>query len=358
MGSRLEGTLTTAATATVTITDSEFSTGATAAISHGSANVLTLAQVTINSSNATPIGGAGAGALDIGNIDFIQNSGIAGTVTQTYMRATDRHSPYTAGATGNFATIQAALDAANASGVDQTVFVQPGAYVEDLTLYDGVNIFGTSVLDTTITGAHTPPAAGTFSVWNVTLISATDIFTSAVAGTASVFVNSCLINITNGYVFDLVNWTGDLSIDNCGSAGTNDGVVNNTGGSTVRLLNATVGAGVGNALTLDDGALEIFGSVVQCPSALGGTTAIEIEGGTVVEGTITTAGTANGTIQNVSIVTGATAAISHGSAGTLGLSNCSISSSNNPAIAGAGAGVVNISGCEFADGSNLAATFC
>ena len=350
------GTITTADTATVTISQSEFSTGATAAIAHGSANVLTLAQVTINSSNATPIGGAGAGALDMGNIDFVQNSGIAGTITQTYMRATDRVTPYVVGATGNFATIQEALDAADDSGVDQLVYVQPGTYTEDLTLYDGIDIRGASISTTTITGLHTPPAAGTFQIHDCTLTSATDVFNSAVAGTTDITIEGCVINATNGFLLNLLNWTGTLLVDDCDAIGTNDGFVSNTGGATIVLADCIVGAGVGNPFVASGGTVEMVNAQVMCPGTFGGASTVTTLGNCYFGGTITTADTATVTISQSEFSTGATAAISQGSAGTLGLSNCSISSSNNPAIDGAGAGVVNISGCEFADGSNLAAT--
>ena len=44
--------------------------------------------------------------------------------------------------TGTFPTIQAAINEANANGSNSVVFVRPGTYTENLTLYDSVNLEG------------------------------------------------------------------------------------------------------------------------------------------------------------------------------------------------------------------------
>ena len=52
--------------------------------------------------------------------------------------------PYVVGPAGqaDYQTIQDGIDAANAAG-GGVVYVQPGSYTEDLTLYDGVDLYGT-----------------------------------------------------------------------------------------------------------------------------------------------------------------------------------------------------------------------
>lgn len=356
-GAEMFATLTTAGTATAVIELSSFKTGATAAISHGSAGVMSLSQVTIDSSNATPIGGAGAGVITFGDVSYLQNSAIAGTLTIAYSRVTDRTTPFVVGASGTYATIQAAITAANAIGSDASIYIQPGTYTEDLTLYDGISLWGADALFTTIIGTHTPPAAGTVICNYLTLQSATDVFNSAAAGTTEVQVNDCIINVTNGYLFNLVNWTGTLTLFNSTSVGgTNDGFVNNTGGATVYVANSDAGVGIGNSAVLTGSTLQLISSSLGCPATLGGAGSVLMTEGAEVFHTFTTAGTSTGIIEQTSFKTGATAAISHGSAGTLTISSTSITSSNNPAIDGAGAGLLLLSGVEFTDGSNLAAT--
>lgn len=121
--------------------------------------------------------------------------------------------------TAGYTTIQAAITAASAAGGNATVYVRPGTYVENLILATTVDVVGTIYSGTTITGVHVPPAAGRFTVQNCTLRSATHIFSSAAAGTAAILLEDCTINCTNGYLFNLVNWTGSLSLNNANNIG-------------------------------------------------------------------------------------------------------------------------------------------
>jgi hypothetical protein len=80
-GTSLLGTLTTANTSTVSITNTKINTGATSAIIHGSASVMELADVNIDTSNSTAIGGTGT--INFGSVTFLNSETIAGTITQT-----------------------------------------------------------------------------------------------------------------------------------------------------------------------------------------------------------------------------------------------------------------------------------
>lgn len=359
MASRLQGTLTTANTATITISDTEFTTGATAAITHGSANGLILESVRITSTSDPAIAGAGAGVVTLAGVDFISNANLAATLTVQSGRSRGGNfiSQYVVDATGvdgQYKTIQAAVTAANAAAGGH-VFIRPGTYTEDLTLYDNVFVMGTNAFNTTITGVHTPPAAGNISFKNLTLTSATHIFNSAAAGTTNIEIQICDINVTNGYLFNLLNWTGTLTCDDMGSLGTNDGFVNNTGGATLFITDASLGAGTGNTFVASAGTFTMYNGRIVCPGTFGGAATVNISMGSRLQGTITTADTATVNILNSEFSTGATAAISHGSANPLLISNCTITTSNNPAIDGAGAGAITLSGNEFTDGSNIAA---
>lgn len=261
--------------------------------------------------------------------------------------------------TAGYTTIQAAINAAVVAGLPATVYVRPGTYTENLTLYTLIDIVGAvGVGDTgacTIIGLHTPPAAGAITLRNLYLQSATHIFSSAVAGTATIILMDNFVAVTNGYTFNLPNWTGSLVAFDVGQGGTNNGEINNTGGATIFYTNVTAGQGAGNSAIIS-GAFEIYNVVFNCPISIQGAATGTISGGSWFYRTLTTAATATVVIANSYLSTGATAAISHGSANALSLSNVSISTSNNPAIAGAGAGAVTLSGVEFTDGSNLAAT--
>lgn len=266
-------------------------------------------------------------------------------------------SPYIVGAAGEggYATITAAITAATGSGTDQTIIVQPGTYTENLTLVDGITIVGTIAETTTITGVHTPPAAGTISFKTLTLTSATDIFNSAAAGTTAITVNDCDINVTNGYLFNLLNWTGDIFIFDSGAYGTNDGFINNTGGSDVRAENCSLGAGVGNAYGMSGGAVTFRRIDLTPPGTFGGAATVDVAN-SIFFGTLTTAGTATFLIGSCIFHTGATACINHGSAGTIVVDNDILNTANNPAIAGAGAGVLTIGSTSFENDTNLAGT--
>lgn len=135
---------------------------------------------------------------------------------------------------GTHTTIQGAINEANSAAIDATIYIRPGLYTESLTLYDGIDLVGKNT-NTTIVGTHTPSAAGSIQLFSLTLQSATDIFSSAAAGTTSIEVFDCVIDCTNGYLYNLLNWTGTLAGDLNYIGGTNNGVVNNTGGASVFL---------------------------------------------------------------------------------------------------------------------------
>jgi hypothetical protein len=349
------GTITTAATVDVLLANGVIQTGANQALTHGSAGETSLGNMIINTSNVTAIGGAGAGNLNIENVIYEDVSVIAGTITQNYPRMTNRVSNYVVGPSGNFATIQAALDAADASAIPQTVIIQPGAYTENLTLYDDVHMRGSSYVDVLITGVHTPPAAGDIQIQNCSLLSATDIFTSAVAGTTNITLEDCFINVTNGYVFDMVNWTGDLSMFECGDGSTNNGWINNTGGSAILIAASDVGNGVGNAYVISGNARLRY-SDIRCPGTFQGVGPTVDTVGCTFTGTITTAGGAIVDLANGVVDTGATQAITHGSTGALTLGCEIIDTSNNPAIGGAGAGNLILESVQFEQNAVLAGT--
>jgi hypothetical protein len=154
--------------------------------------------------------------------------------TSKYIVDPNGDTPYT--------TIQSALDAANTAAVDAEIYVRPGAYTEDLTLYSGQIIKG-ATLETTITGNHTPPTSGTFTFKDLYLTASSgDIFSSAAAGTSILLTENCYITVTNGYIYDLPNWAaGTIALINCTDASTNNGVINCTGGANALVSGSFAG---------------------------------------------------------------------------------------------------------------------
>lgn len=258
--------------------------------------------------------------------------------------------------TGDYTTIQGAINAVQAStNTTAMIFVRPSAtpYTENLTLYDGLIIRGDNI-QTTITGVHTPPASGAVIFMDLYLTSATDVITSAAAGTTRLRFFDCTFNCTNGYVVDCANWTGPVDFHSCHTASTADGVVR-VGASTVTIENSYVGAGA-NALSITGGTLTIRGSRIGCPVSPAGANAGSITEGSFISGTVTLAGTSAMSIANSTLSTGANAAITQSSAGALTLTDTTITSVAAPCIAGAGAGAVTLSNVNFTSNSALDAT--
>jgi hypothetical protein len=268
--------------------------------------------------------------------------------------------PFVVGSVGvaGYQTIQSAIDAAHAIG-SGVVVVQPGTYTENLTLYSGINVMGLNFADAgggvTINGAHTPPTSGGFVFRNVALANATSIFSSSSAGSAHLVIADALITITNGYTFNLPNWTGKLeSFDVNAAVGTADGYINNTGGSAVAIFECSVGSGTANPM-ITTGSVTGAGANIYCPVQFrtGSTVAFDYSD---FFATVTFSNNSTGELSSTRISTGANAAVTMSSSGNWTLTDCTISSSNNPAIAGSGAGTLTLGMITYTSNSVVANT--
>jgi hypothetical protein len=359
MGNTFLGTLSIAGSASVNISDSSFITGSSAAIAHGSSNLLTVQSCCIESSNDPAITGSGTGILKLSGVSFTNNSNISGslTVQSGVIKGGNFISQYVVDATGEsgaYKTVQAAINAANSAGGDD-IFLQPGIYTENLTLFDNVNIIGTTIEGCEIIGTHTPSVSGDIQFHNLTLSSATDIFNSSAAGTTQIIVTYSITNCTNGYLFNLPNWTGVLDVSQSGSVGTQDGFINNTGGATIVVHSSRIGDGT-KVGTASNGTITFFSSEIENPLTIGGTATASITMGNTFLGTLSIAGSASVNISDSSFLTGSNAAINHTSSNALDVQTCTIESSNNPAITGTGTGLLSLSGIDFTNNSNVAGT--
>ena len=144
---------------------------------------------------------------------------------------------------GCYTTIQAAINDAQATGGKAEIWVRQGTYTENLTLYDGINIEGAEQTISIIIGTHTPPVAGQCRFTRVKLQSATHAFSSAAAGAATLSCLRCQFALTNGYVYDLPNWTGELRMRWCTDYSTHNGLVNNAAGAQITLNHSLIGKG-------------------------------------------------------------------------------------------------------------------
>jgi hypothetical protein len=252
-----------------------------------------------------------------------------------------------------YSTIQSALDAANTAGVPALVYIRAGTYTENLTLYNNISLQGNSKGSVTITGTHVPPNSGDLQISNITLTSATHIFSSAVAGATTIHLKDCTTNVTNGYSFNLLNWIGTIEVLNLSSSGTADGFVNNTGGATVKAFNSGIGNGSANTMNLSGIFLLSDSVIIDSPINIQSSATGEINGG-LIKNTLTTSATSTVFIYNTSFDTGANQAITHTSLNTLTLSGIIINSSNNPAIGGTG--TLKIGSILYLNDINIAGT--
>lgn len=262
---------------------------------------------------------------------------------------------------GLYQTIQAGINAANAAG-GGCVFIQPGSYTENLTLFGNVQLQGqtgssdvTSNNSTvTITGVHTPPTSGYVSFDSLYLVSATHIFSSAAAGSTVLSLSNCFVNLTNGYIYNLTNWTGELLLVNVQDVSTASGVVTNTGGSPIVFELSSLGVGTGNSM-VTSGSVTMDACLMSCPFNPQTGSNLNINFCTFSR-TTTLSNNTTGSFSTCTFSTGATAAITMSSSAAISVLESIINSSNNPVIAGSGAGTLTLGGITFRTATNIAGT--
>jgi hypothetical protein len=254
---------------------------------------------------------------------------------------------------GPFHTIQAAINQALTDGSTTTILVRPGLYTENLTLYTGINLQGADEGQIIISGIHTPPAAGTFSIANCTLQSATHIFNGANAGTCALTLTNCLFDLTNGYIFNLALWTGNLRIKDGTDQSVTNAIITNTAAAALEITDSAIGAGL-TAMAVT-GVTTVFNSHLYCPLAITGNAVVSVDGGSVVDGAITVANPSSLFMYNSRINSGALSAITTASlAGLVSLANVVIDSSAVAAIDGTGN--LSVGEVVYKDSNNVAVT--
>jgi len=274
--------------------------------------------------------------------------------------------PYVVGAVGEavYQTIQDGLDAANAAG-GGIVGVQPGTYIEDLTLYDNTQVVGFCSPGTVnagsggnepvvITGTHTPPTTGFFAFKNVSFTSSGSVISTSSPGIATIQVDSCAVGLISGYLFDLDNWIGEISLLNSlNKFGGNRGI-NNSTGANVFVYNSECGS-FGALSSNLGGTNRFYYSTFNNPIAyLDGSDSQFFHCSFL--GGITTAGSCELTGSESKIQNLSGSAITHNSSDAFTLTNSTIDSFTNPSIAGTGAGTLTLEGINFLSNNAIAGT--
>lgn len=254
-----------------------------------------------------------------------------------------------------YLTIQSAINAANAATLPATVFIRPGVYTENLTLYSGIDLEGSENSAVSIVGLHTPPTSGSLSFNRLGFTSATDVLFSSSAGTTVIKFSRCVFAITNGYIcnFTHASWTGTISLKYCTDSSTTNGLIYTAGAAPVNIYNSIIGAGTAKTMTLNS-TVELFNAKIGCPVSFAGSSTVRAEGGSTFLGTITTGGSVDVKIRNSTITTGATAAIVIGSSVAMNLNNVVVDSTKTTSCI-EGTGTVNFNEATFPNSKSLGA---
>ena len=309
-------------------------------------------------SNLLTVIGLAASTIQVGTVE-LATAIETGTLTDTIRAITPDAlepilvTPFVVAPGGAYTTIQSAIDAANTAGGGM-VWVRNGSFTEDLTFFDNIFLVGDSEQGTFITGTHTPPSTGALNIFRLTFTDETAIFSSVAAGSATIICQDLTVNVTNGYTFDLVNWTGEIAVDNIGNAGTNDGFINNTGGATFGSFFSGLGIGSVNPMIVS-GITIITTSDTEAPINFTSSATLEIDNCSF-DNFVSFEDNCSGTIANTRISSGVVSTVRMDTSSDITLANVALETSNNPCISGTGAGTLNLSTVTFLDNDNVAGT--
>ena len=168
-------------------------------------------------------------------ITITNPTGITGNTTISANNSIDLHvaryivaADGTVGTGANYTTIASAISAAQSSGVNSTIFIQPGTYTENFTITPGINLTAfecdSFTPNVTIIGKITMTAAGTCSLSGIRLQTNSDFLLSVTGNAASVInLINCFLNFSNssGIQLSSSSASSSISLFNCiGNLGT------------------------------------------------------------------------------------------------------------------------------------------
>jgi len=314
------------------------------------------------------VGPDGSGVINVLGETLYTTRGSAGSNTLFIDPRVNAYpiTPYVVGPIGaaGYQTIQAGINAANLAG-GGVVYIQPGTYTENLTLFDKVDLYGTPAVSqnqgasTSIIGQHTPPSSGHIGFNSIYFQNTSHIFNSAAAGTTHIVFLNCESAVQNGYFLNLANWTGIFEFwdNNPSAAGApftvNDGGINNSAGATLFAFDCGIGSGT-NVMALSG---VVFGTGINfsCPINFGTGSNITLDD-CQFAGQVTFSGNATGNLNTCRFTGGTNPSITMSSSAAIQVATSIINSTNNPAISGAGIGTFTYSDLVFLNNSSFAGT--
>ena len=258
---------------------------------------------------------------------------------------------------GSYTTIQAALDAAIAETGNQTIYIAPGTYTENIdysAIVSNIDFIAVSspgdnslvVIDGSTTLL---PATATLGWENIEFNSVTSAFSGVSTGTGTLTFTNCVFASTS-YSIALASWEGAFVLEGCETVGA-DGVMNAGPLASVLILNSQLGNSAGTPVVFQ-GTTTCIGSELLAVNSLG---ELRAEGCIFGRLSIQAAGTS--LLTNCSLISlTASDVFNMASAGDSTLANCVFRTSANPAISGAGAGILTLANPIFLDNSVIANT--
>jgi hypothetical protein len=250
----------------------------------------------------------------------------------------------------NYTTIASAITAAVAAGGNQTIFIQPGTYTENLTLSANINLAAyncdATTPNVTISGTLTASFAGTASISGIRL-QTNSANVLSITGSSATIINlvNCFINATNNTAISVSSTSTSVRINMFACQGdlTTTGIAYfavQRGILAIRNCNFGNSGGSTTASTLsNEASLIIKDSLFSNIFTTSNTSAVScvntdfFGSGTA---TFTFNGTGTNNIDFCRIESGTNSAISIGAGAGLTANHISINSSNANAITGAG----------------------
>jgi hypothetical protein len=307
-------------------------------------------QFTTNSGIAVPA----ANNLNVLGANGTTTSGAGSTITIT--NPSDLHvarfivASSTSGTGANFTTIATAITAAVATGINSTIFIQPGTYTENLTLPANINLCSflcdAFTPNVTIVGTITKTTVGSSSISGIRLQTNSAALLSVTGSAASIVnLNNCFLNCTNatGITFSVSNAAAKINMTNCGGdlGTTGIGLFAHSSSGTMNFYNCNfTNTGLSLAAsTCSAGVCDAYYTLFNSATTFSGTSGFTWEYvGVFTIGINTTSLTAGGSNSQSTkwsrYNSGTASAVSIG--GTLQMEFCDISSSNTNAVTGAG----------------------
>lgn len=271
----------------------------------------------------------------------------------------------TTGTGANFTTIAAAITAAVATGINSTIFIQPGIYTENLTLPANINLCAfvcdAFTPNVTIVGTITKTTAGSSSISGIRFQTNSAALLAVTGSAASVInLDSCYLNCTNntGITFSAASTSSAINMKNCkGDIGTTGIALFSHSSTGILSLNSSVFSNTGNSTTasiISSGTIDAKYSIFQNPITTSGTATISLNWVDIDCNAINTTALTHGGSGATSraaksiFLSGSASAVSIGA--TLTIDNCEINTSNIIAITGAG--TLQLGNASFTGSSN------